>query len=145
MKNQVFAQWKRFKSTRNPQIRQELRHNLRLICGRIRASFVKFDFVVSLKSPKAPVAQMDRVQPSEGWGRTFESCLAHHIWDSIFNAYPSREINLVVAQLIFLLSLPLSPNPKVVLAIVFSGNHYAIIRQIFLGLRHPRGILPWFA
>ena len=25
----------------------------------------------------APVAQMDRVQPSEGWGRTFESCLAH--------------------------------------------------------------------
>lgn len=26
----------------------------------------------------APVAQLDRVQPSEGWGRTFDSCLAHH-------------------------------------------------------------------
>lgn len=24
----------------------------------------------------APVAQLDRVQPSEGWGRTFDSCLA---------------------------------------------------------------------
>lgn len=25
---------------------------------------------------------MDRVQPSEGWGRTFESCLAHHLQES---------------------------------------------------------------
>jgi hypothetical protein len=28
----------------------------------------------------APVAQMDRVLPSEGRGRTFESCRAHHLY-----------------------------------------------------------------
>ena len=27
----------------------------------------------------APVAQLDRVLPSEGRGRRFESCLAHHL------------------------------------------------------------------
>ena len=26
----------------------------------------------------ALVAQLDRVQPSEGWGRTFDSCQARH-------------------------------------------------------------------
>lgn len=31
----------------------------------------------------APVAQWIRVQPSDGWGRRFDSCLAHH--HRIFN------------------------------------------------------------
>lgn len=34
-----------------------------------------------VRTQNAPVAQMDRVQPSEGWGHWFESSRAHHISD----------------------------------------------------------------
>ena len=56
---------------KNHQIMSFLLHSKeseRSIWGKIATSQV---------IPNAPVAQMDRVQPSEGWGRTFESCLAH--------------------------------------------------------------------
>ena len=36
---------------------------------------------------KAPIAQLDRVLPSEGRGRTFESCWVHHFLDCDFSKH----------------------------------------------------------
>src|SRR3970282_170438 len=43
--------------------------------------------------PQAPVAQLDRVLPSEGRGRTFESCRARHgIDESVEGANSVRKL-----------------------------------------------------
>ena len=45
---------------------------------------------------------MDRVQPSEGWGRTFESCLARQIsfLKYQFFARPQRVLGVFIATLL---------------------------------------------
>lgn len=52
----------------------------------------------------APVAQLDRVQPSEGWGRTFESCLARHfLFSFIHDMRIYKNIEVVRMEKDFLL------------------------------------------
>ena len=49
--------------------------------------------VLQLLTLLVPVAQLDRVQPSEGWGRTFESCRGRHYKKEVIlmELYESRE------------------------------------------------------
>lgn len=74
----------------------------------------------------APVAQMDRVPPSEGGSRTFESCRAHHPPSCMdFSAYvadirsrfPSRDFLLVDD-----IAVILSKSPKAVRSLIDRGN-----------------------
>ncbi len=48
--------------------------------------------------PKAPVAQLDRVLPSEGRGRTFESCQARQIL--LLQAFQSNHEHMIRAQMV---------------------------------------------
>ncbi len=60
-----------------------------LICGDERGTFRRRRWCQNALCTGAPVAQLDRALPSEGRGRTFESCRVRHI-----SHWGFRSINL---------------------------------------------------
>ena len=47
--------------------------------------------------PDGPVAQLDRASPSEGEGRTFESCRVRHFFNRLYDNWECRELPGVTA------------------------------------------------